>query len=223
MAACVHETIAEKTVVILDLHTHSIKSDDGRAKVENYCKWIRSREIPIDGFVLTEHRQFDVESDYSTLVKSSGLCILKGSEVETEYGHVLVFGVTDALMQAFHFSSIGLPLARVLESCEQHNAIAVPCHPGRKRVGMQANIEKLGVPAGVRIVETLNGGSRRGEDEITQQMAAELGYLGIGGSDSHIVSHIGRCATRFPGDISNEHELVEALRAEEFAAISMRQ
>ncbi|MDK1022659.1 MAG: PHP domain-containing protein [Gammaproteobacteria bacterium] len=218
-----HETIAEKTVVILDLHTHSIKSDDGRAKVENYCKWIRSREIPIDGFVLTEHRQFDVESDYSTLVKSSGLCILKGSEVETEYGHVLVFGVTEALMLAYHFSSIGLPLASVLESWEQHNAIAVPCHPGRKRVGMQANIEKLGVPAGVRIVETLNGGSRRGEDEITQQMAAELGYLGIGGSDSHIVSHIGRCATRFPGDISNEHELVEALRAEEFAAISMRQ
>jgi predicted metal-dependent phosphoesterase TrpH len=209
--------------VILDLHTHSIKSDDGRAKVENYCKWIRSRELSIDGFVLTEHRQFDAESDYSALAESSGLCILKGSEVETEYGHVLVFGVTDALVRAFDFSSIGLPLAKVLEACQQHGAIAVPCHPGRKRVGMHANIEALGVPAGVRIVETLNGGSRDGEDEITQQMATELGYLGIGGSDSHIVSHIGRCATRFPADIGDEYELVEALRAEEFEAISMRE
>ncbi|MDP4910984.1 MAG: hypothetical protein NWR09_03765, partial [Pseudomonadales bacterium] len=42
--------------VLLDLHTHSIKSDDGRAKVENYCQWIRSKNLPIDGFVLTEHR-----------------------------------------------------------------------------------------------------------------------------------------------------------------------
>ena len=39
--------------MILDLHNHSIKSDDGRAKVENYCKWIRSKDIPIDGFALT--------------------------------------------------------------------------------------------------------------------------------------------------------------------------
>ena len=53
--------------MILDLHNHSIKSDDGRAKVENYCQWIRKRELPIDGFVLTEHRQFDAESDYRPL------------------------------------------------------------------------------------------------------------------------------------------------------------
>ena len=44
--------------MILDLHNHSIVSDDGRAKVENYCQWIRRRGIPIDGFVLTEHRQW---------------------------------------------------------------------------------------------------------------------------------------------------------------------
>ena len=49
--------------MILDLHTHSVKSDDGRAKVENYCKWIQKKELPLDGFVLTEHRQFDDQSD----------------------------------------------------------------------------------------------------------------------------------------------------------------
>jgi predicted metal-dependent phosphoesterase TrpH len=196
-------------------------SDDGRAKVENYCKWIVSKELPIDGFVLTEHRQFDTESDYSALAKSSGIHILKGSEVETEYGHVLVFGVTDKLFKAFDFTRVDLPLAGVLEACEQHNAVAVPCHPGRKRVGMFANIAEKGVPQGVRIVETLNGGSRKGEDELTQQKAAEFGYLGIGGSDSHIVSHIGRCATRFANHIKNEFELVEALQAEEFEAISL--
>ena len=57
--------------MILDLHTHSIRSDDGRAKVENYCQWIRQKQIPLDGFVLTEHRQFDAESDYRRLEGAS--------------------------------------------------------------------------------------------------------------------------------------------------------
>ena len=178
--------------MILDLHTHSIKSDDGRAKVNNYCQWIQSRDIGIDGFVLTEHRQFDFESDYSDLAEKYGITILKGAEVETEYGHVLVFGVTEKLYQEFDFSSIGLPLAMVIEQSEKHGAVAVPCHPGRPRVGMHAHIDEYGIPEGVRIVEVYNGGSRGDEDGIAQKLADEQNYLGIGGSDAHIVSHVGR-------------------------------
>ena len=208
--------------MILDLHSHSIKSDDGRAKVRNYCQWIRSRDVPIDGFVLTEHRQWDGESDYTELAREFDLTILKASEVETDYGHVLVFGVNDALTRAFDFGNIHLSLADVIAACNRHDAIAVPCHPGRKRVGMAAHMETLGVPAGVRIVETLNGGSRDGEDDIALEMAERNHYLGIGGSDAHIVSHIGRCATKFPNPVNTERELVEALRAEQFTAVSLK-
>ncbi len=208
--------------MILDLHSHSIKSDDGRAKVPNYCQWIRTRGIPIDGFVLTEHRQFDFESDYSALAQEFDLTILKASEVETEYGHVLVFGVTEALTRAFDFANIHLPLAQVIEESVRHGAVPVPCHPGRKRVGMSAHIEEYGVPEGVRIVEIFNGGSRGDEDAIAQNMAAEQNYLGIGGSDAHIVSHIGKCATRFPEDITSAAGLAEALRSGDFEALSFR-
>jgi predicted metal-dependent phosphoesterase TrpH len=208
--------------LILDLHTHSIKSDDGRAKVSNYCQWIRTRGVPIDGFVLTEHRQFDAESDYGELAAEYDVRILKGSEVETDYGHVLVFGVSDVLRQAFDFGDIHLPLATVLAACDRHGAVAVPCHPGRKRVGMQAHVAERGVPPGVRIIETYNGGSREGEDEAALALATAQGYLGIGGSDAHIVSHIGRCATRFPGDVRDVADLVAALRSGEFEAVSFR-
>ena len=208
--------------MILDLHTHSIKSDDGRAKVENYCKWIHARDIPIDGFVLTEHRQFDFESDYSKLGDEYGLVILKGSEVETEYGHVLVFGVTEKLVQEFDFSSIRIPIAEVIKACRKHGAVPVPCHPGRPRVGMSAHLAEFGVPEGVRIVEIYNGGSRENEDVIAQEMAETYDYLGIGGSDAHIVSHIGRCATEFPDDIASINDLVEALEHEEFKAVTFR-
>lgn len=208
--------------MILDLHAHSIKSDDGRAKVDNYCKWIHARKIPIDGFVLTEHRQFDFESDYSDLAAEYELVILKGSEVETEYGHVLVFGVTDSLYQEFDFSSINLPLADVIAACEKHGAVPIPCHPGRPRVGMCAHLEEHGIPEGVKIVEIYNGGSRENEDDIAQQMATDLDYAGVGGSDAHIVSHIGRCGTEFSSDIHTESELVDALAQGEFKAITFR-
>ena len=135
---------------------------------------------------------------------------------------MLVFGVNDALRSAFDFASITLPLTLVLDACDRHEAFAVPCHPGRKRVGMFAHVEARGVPPGVRIVETHNGGSREGEDEIAQSMAAKLGYRGIGGSDAHIVSQIGRCATRFPAPVTSERALVDALRAGEFEALSLK-
>ena len=209
-------------LVILDLHTHSIKSDDGRAKVGNYCQWIRSKEVPIDGFVLTEHRQHDFESDYSALAKQHGLVILKGSEVETEYGHVLVFGVTEVLTRQFDFSRIDLPLSMVIEVCEAHGAVPVPCHPGRPRVGMFSHTLELGIPAGVRIVEIYNGGSRDDEDQIAINNADQLGYRGIGGSDSHIVSHIGRCATKFSVDIASMDDLVDALNTGEYQAVTFK-
>jgi histidinol phosphatase-like PHP family hydrolase len=208
--------------MILDLHTHSIKSDDGKAKVENYCRWIRKRGLELDGFVLTEHRQFDEESDYRKLEDEHGIPIMKASEVETDYGHVLVFGVNEDLQNAFEFTRIDLPLELVLRESERCGAVAVPCHPGRTRVGMCAHYETRGAVEGVRVIEVLNGGSRAGEDEAALQLADECGYLGIGGSDSHIVSHLGRCATKFERDIHDIDELVDALRGDAFEAISWR-
>ena len=207
----------------LDLHTHSIKSDDGRAKVENYCKWIAKKELPLDGFVLTEHRQFDADSDYRQLEDDYGLAIMKASEVETDYGHVLVFGVNDDLLAAIDFTNVRLPIETVLDESRKAGAFAAPCHPGRKRVGLFAHYEERGVVQGVDTVEVLNGGSIPGEDELSLAMADRLGYRGFGGSDSHVVSRIGFCATDFPNqEIVDMEALVHALYGGNFSAVSMR-
>jgi predicted metal-dependent phosphoesterase TrpH len=205
--------------MILDLHNHSIRSDDGKARVENYCQWIRRRGLPLDGFVLSEHRQYDAESDYRALEDEFGLLILKASEVETDYGHVLVFGVNDDLLAALDFARIDLPLAGVLRESERCGAVAVPCHPGRPNVGLFAHYAARGPVPGVRLVETLNGGSRAGENELAAREAERHGYRGVGGSDAHIVSHIGRCATRFEDPIRSADDLVAALRAGRYQAI----
>ena len=206
--------------MILDLHSHSIASDDGRAKVENYCQWIRKKSLPLDGFVLTEHRQFDDANDYRALEDEFGLLILKASEVETEYGHVLVFGVNDDLKASFDFADIRNPLAMVLEESKRCGAVPVPCHPGRPKVGMCAHWDTKGAVEGVEIVETLNGGSRDGENEEAIAYAERYGWKRIGGSDSHIVSHIGRCATRFDAEIRDIDDLVAALQGDGYEAVT---
>ena len=209
--------------MILDLHSHSIVSDDGRAKVENYCQWIQRKEIPIDGLVLTEHRLYDGDSDYRPLEDQFGLLIMKASEVETEYGHVLVFGVNDELRAAFDFGRIDLPLATVVQESERCGAIAVPCHPGRPRVGMCAHISTRGEVEGVRVIETLNGGSRGNENEQAAALASRNGYARIGGSDSHIVSHIGRCATRIEQNVEDIADLVSVLKSGRCEAVSLEE
>ncbi|MFQ5696656.1 MAG: PHP-associated domain-containing protein [Myxococcota bacterium] len=205
--------------MILDLHSHSVRSDDGRARVESYCQWIRKRALEIDGFVLTEHRQFDDESDYRALEDEFGLLILKGSEVETDYGHVLVFGVNGAMRAAFDFGCIDLKLEMVVREVERCGGIAVPCHPGRPNVGMCAHYERRGPVEGVRIIETMNGGSRSGEDASACALAERYGYRAIGGSDAHLVSKIGLCATRFEGTIRDAEDLVRELREGSYEAI----
>jgi len=205
--------------MILDLHTHSIASDDGRAKVVNYCQWIQKKSLPIDGFVLTEHRQFDDANDYRALEDQFGILILKASEVETEYGHVHVFGVNEDLKASFDFADIRNPLAMVIEEAKRCGAVAVPCHPGRPKVGMCAHWETKGAVDGVEIVETLNGGSREGENEEALAYAERFGWKKIGGSDSHIVSHIGRCATKFEDEIRDMDGLIAALNDGIFEAI----
>jgi predicted metal-dependent phosphoesterase TrpH len=199
--------------MILDLHTHSVLSDDGRAKVANYCQWIRRKELPLDGIVLTEHRQYDDVSDYRELEDEYGLLILKASEVETDYGHVLVFGVNEDLVHAFDFSRIDNPLPTVLDAAKRCGGFAAPCHPGRKNVGLFAHYEERGPVEGVEVVEIYNGGSIPGEDERSVEEAAKYGYRGIGGSDSHIVSRIGLCATEFIDPIRSMDDMVTALRA----------
>ena len=71
-------------------------------------------------------------------------------------------------------------------------------------------------------METQNGGSIPGEDERSVVEAQRYGYRGIGGSDSHIVSRIGSCATEFEDDIATMDDLVAALRAGRCEARSWR-
>ena len=201
--------------MILDLHLHSEASDDSRAPVEAYLKLLQRKrqERPLDGIVLTEHRQFDHDRDFRALEDRYGILILNAAEVETDYGHVLVYGVNRDIVRRFDFSDVRLPAQDVISEVWRMGGVALPCHPGRPNVGLCAHYETKPALHGVVAVEALNGGSKKGEDARVQELMAAHGYAGFGGSDSHLVSFVGICATEFAQDIRSIDDLVAELRA----------
>ena len=206
----------------LDMHSHSVSSDDSRATVEQYLKWIqvlRKRGHVVDGIVLTEHRKFDYDKDYSALANQYDVVVLKGSELDTRYGHVLVYGVTEPLTKDLDFGNVAMDTRELLKAARQHGAYAVPAHPGRFGIGLTEYIQQGETFDDVHIVERLNGGSRKGENERAWELCDDKGYLGVGGSDAHLTSHICTCLTRFEAKISNEADLVEALLSEQFQPV----
>lgn len=212
--------------MILDLHAHSDASEDSRAPLETYLKWLQRKRdlLPIDGLVLTEHRQWDPAADYRALEDRYGLLILRGAEVETDYGHVLVYGVTDEMTRCFDFADVRLPAQAVITEVARRGGVAAPCHPGRPTIGLCEHYAAGKPPLeGVVAVEALNGGSRRGENERVDELVARYGYGAFGGSDAHLVSLIGICATEFEDEVRSVEDLVAALTAGRYRPVDFRE
>lgn len=211
--------------MILDLHLHSEASDDSRAPVEAYMKILQRKreERPLDGIVLTEHRQFDRARDYRALEDRYGMLILTAAEVETDYGHVLVYGVNDDILARFDFADVRLPAQTLIDEVDRLGGVALPCHPGRPNIGLCHHYETKPPLEGVVAVEAVNGGSKRGEDDRVRALIDAHGYAAFGGSDAHLVSFVGLCATEFERAVRSIDDLVTELKAGRCRPVDFRQ
>jgi len=200
--------------MIIDLHVHSELSEDSRAPLEAYLKWIqRKRQVlPIDGIVLTEHRRWDPAVDFRELEDRYEVLVLRGAEIETDYGHMLLYGVNDDIARRFDFTDVCLPAQEVVTEVSRRGGLAVPCHPGRPTIGLCDHYATKPPLEGLVAIEALNGGSRRGEDRRVRRLIEHHGCGAVGGSDAHLVSLIGVCATEFDHVVADIGDVVEALR-----------
>jgi hypothetical protein len=74
----------------------------------------------------------------------------------------------------------------------------------------------------VDAVEVLNSKVTADENGFAAKVAAGLGLPVTGGSDAHQVAEIGVYATRFPGVVRDEKELITALRSGECEPVAFR-
>jgi predicted metal-dependent phosphoesterase TrpH len=223
-----HVTTDSNGYWYLDLHSHSTDaSDDAGGTVEGYAKWIvarRKRGYRVDGFVLTEHRQFDPDAEYSALTEQYGVTILRGAELETDIGHVLVYGLTPEFVRGFDLKSVSLPHKDVFRAARETGGFAVAAHAGRPRIGLAQHVDESGVTLdGIEVIEQLNGGSNDHENERALHLAERHGLRCVGGSDAHFVSAIGRCLTAFRRPITTVADLVEELATGEYHPVTVEQ
>ncbi len=174
--------------------------------------------------MLTEHRQFDPSVDYSAVADQYGVVVLRGAEVETDVGHVLVYGIDERFTKQFDLSNVSLPYEDVFQAAYEYGGFAVGAHAGRPRIGLAEHVAERNVSLKhVRAIEQLNGGSNDEENGRALELAQTYGLACVGGSDAHFVSAIGRCLTAFRRPIRNVHDLVEELRSGEYRAVTVEQ
>ena len=155
--------------------------------------------------MLTEHRQFDHAVSYDALAEQYEVVVLRGAELETEVGHVLVYGISEEFSRRFDLSSVFLPSAEIFRVARDTGGFAVGAHAGTGEHRTRGATSRQGYRLdGVEAVETLNGGSSDAENALGLQLAQEHGLGCVGGSDAHYVSAIGRCMTAFARPVPND-------------------
>jgi predicted metal-dependent phosphoesterase TrpH len=212
--------------MIIDMHVHSDVSDDGMASVETYMKWITRlrRNYRIDGLVFTEHRLFNREADYDALAREYDILILKGTEADTDCGHVLLYGVNEKILDSFDLKNVHLSGRDLINAMEATGGIGIPAHPGRRHIGLVEHIEQgYDVGTSLRAAEQLNGGSSKQENARAHQLVEDRKLYGTGGSDAHFVSAVGKFMTEFKRPIRTMQDLVGQLYSGDYRPITLEE
>lgn len=184
----------------LDLHSHSRCSPDSRLDPVEMVKVATSRGL--DGIAITDHNAVAGAERAREYAASVGFLVIRGTEVSTRDGHVLAYGVSEALPR-------DRPSRETVEAVLALGGVPVAAHPYRFWSGL-GEAATIGAPFAayeVRNARTLRRGNVR-----AQSLAASRGRGGIGGSDAHFLDEVGRAVTVVDG-ASTEAEVLEAIRA----------
>ena len=181
----------------------------------------------LDGVCLTEHDAFWSEEEISALSRRHGFLVLGGAELNTDAGHVLVFG-----LDRYQF---GMHKPEVLRArVDQVNGVIISAHPYRRRFlpeaagDPEAREGMLGRAADDQFfcvcdaVEGVNGRGKPEENLFSQDLASRLGLPVSGGSDAHRLEQMGAAATRFQSKIASVEDLILELRLGRFEAVDFK-
>jgi predicted metal-dependent phosphoesterase TrpH len=206
--------------MLVDLHVHTSLSRDSNASAEAYVTLAASQLPALDVICFTEHRQYAIDAEtertYAELQTRLGVRIFRGIEADTDLGHLLIFGVTPALVRRFNLEDRMLRAERLIEFVHGDGGIAIPAHPFRDSsygARLDGLLAKLG-PA-LNAVEAINGQNTSEQNNDALAACEKLGLSAVGGSDAHFASAqwFMTCATELEREVSTVEELCLELRA----------
>jgi len=218
----VAEPVKSGKGTVIDLHVHtSPASPCSSVTVAEFIQ--EAQKIGLDGFCLTDHNHVWDSNEVADLRKKHRFLILRGNEITTDQGDMVVFGLEKEITGIIK-----------LEELRREVLIAggfmIVAHPfrgfltfGVGRLGltpekaMERPLFKL-----VDALEVMNSKVTEKENTFAARVAAGLRLPATGGSDAHEASALGIYATRFPRVIKDEKDLVEALKGGQYAPVAFR-
>ncbi len=212
--------------MLIDLHTHTYpKSDDAFMGVEELIE--QAKALGLDGVCLTDHDAFWTAEETRELSRRHQFLVLPGTELNTDGGHVLVFG-----LERYVFGVHKPAFLRQLVNRE--GGVMVAAHPYRRRFleeparEPENRLRMLAEAAGddffglCDAIEGINGRGSEAQNGFSADLGRRLGIPSTGGSDAHRVNQLGTAATRFEDRIGGLDDLVRALVAGRFTAADLR-
>ena len=210
--------------MLIDLHTHTRPlSWDSYLSPDDLVE--RSKQAGLDGICLSEHDYLWDPDEVAKLAKRHDYLVLPAIEINTDDGHILVYGITK-YVYGMHRSH---ELAHHVETA---SGAMVAAHPYRRQMPWYMENERDYHDALVRAsqnpaykfcaaLEKVNGRGTVKENKFSADLCEFMEMPGTGGTDSHSRSDIGRCATNFERDIRGVEGLIEELKAGRFDAVDL--
>ncbi len=212
----------EKKGLCIDLHVHtSPASPCSSAPVDKLIE--EAKRIGLDGICLTDHNYVWDESQVQKLRQTHDFLILRGNEITTDQGDMLVFG--------FYENITGIiKLEELRKKVEQAGGFIIAAHPFRGFLTF--GVGQLGLTPEKAMerplfrwvdgVEVLNSKVTEKENAFSLEVANRLNLPTTGGSDAHEVEEVGIYATCFEINIQDENDLVTALKSTKYTPVAFR-
>ena len=206
-----------------DLHVHTREGSlDSDLSPEVLVE--EAHRLDLTGILLAEHDGWQRQR-FVEFARRHDLVLVHALEVYTDMGHVIALGLDSYRPGIRNVRE----LRRVMDEV---GGFMILAHPFRFLFGPHGMLTRNALfpdPASVPrsaeeafahpvfelvdAVEVVNGATMEIENHFALDVAEQLGKPGTGGSDAHSIAGIGRGSTFFHGDIRNERDLLDALRA----------
>ena len=200
-------------------------SDDSFMSVDEAIEGAKA--IGLDGICLTDHDAFWSDDQTRELSRRHSFLVLAGSEINTDAGHVLTFG-----LRRYEF---GMHKPEFLRACaDRGGGVLIAAHPYRRRF-----LEEPGRDPAVRAgmleravgdpffglceaVEALNGRGSVEQNRYASDLGASLALPATAGSDAHRADQLGTAATEFHGKIECVADLIRLLKSGQYRPVDLR-
>ncbi|MFC1823457.1 PHP domain-containing protein [Thermodesulfobacteriota bacterium] len=208
---------------IIDLHVHtSPASPCSSVSAGELIE--EAKKIGLDGICLTDHNYMWDATEIEKLREKHDFLILRGNEITTDQGDVLVFGF-DKDVQGI------IELKELRKEVLKTGGFMILAHPFRGFLTF--GIGQLGLTVekamkrplfeSLDAVEVLNSKVTEKENRFAEEVAKGLNLHVTGGSDAHALSEVGIYATRFSERIDSETDLIKALKRGNCVPIAFRE